>query len=109
MTFQKSFITWNAANVFGRLGTGAVKANRLLGSVIGRKQFFKLDRMMPVIAKIINVREPRSDTHEIPQTNFLFIKDPRIVLDGAIRQGCDITVPQAADTELVEVIVPPVD
>ncbi len=107
--FQELLIARNAANIFGWSGTGAIKASRLLGGDIKGKQFLKLDRMMPVVAKIVEVRERRSRAHEIPQADFAFIEDPRIIREGTLLKNCDIAVTQAADVELMEMIVPPVE
>jgi hypothetical protein len=63
---------------------------------------------MPV-TKIIKSRKPRTFAHEIPQANLVLIKDPRIALERAVLKSCGITVTQSADTELMEVIVPPVE
>ncbi len=52
---QELLITRNATDVFGRPSTGPIKAGCMLGSVIEKKEFFELDRVVPIVTEIIYV------------------------------------------------------
>jgi hypothetical protein len=98
---QELFVSWNAADVFGWPCTGAIEVGCVFGGVIENKQVFKLDRMMPVVSKIINVREPRAFAGEVPQVDFVLVEDPRIFLESIVLKSGDVTVAQATANSLV--------
>jgi hypothetical protein len=98
---QELFVSWNAADVFGWPCTGTIGTGWMLGGVIEKKQVFKTDRMMPVVSKIINVREPRAYVGEVPQVDFVLVEDPRIFLESIVLKSGDVIVAQATANSLV--------
>lgn len=83
---QKPLIAWNTADVLGRAGTRAVNAGRVPGSAFEEEQLFDFHGMMPVVAKIVEVRERRARAAEIAQPDLAFVEDLWIA-DGRSLRG----------------------
>lgn len=106
--FQEALVTGDTPNIFGRPGARSIDAGPVLGSDLKRHEFLDHDGVAPVIAEVIDVIEHRSP-REVAEANLTTIKDVGVVFIGILRQELDIAIAQAADVELVQMIVPPVE
>src|SRR3954452_11335240 len=81
-----------------------------LGGNIAGEQLLDLDRVMPIVAEVVEVGEGGAGLAvEVAQAHLALVEHARIVLEGAVLQKLRIAVAQAADAELVQVGVPPVE
>ena len=106
---QKLLISRDTADIFGRPGTSTVDAGRVLGNGIEEDHLLNFDRMMPVVAEIINVGELYPSAAEIAKANLTFVEDPRIAFDRAFFGDRSVAIAEPSDMEFVEMIVPPTE
>ena len=106
---QEPLVAVDAADIFRGTRAGARDAGAHLGRDVQSEQLLDLDGMTPTIAEIVEVTERRDfAAAEVAQTHFALVEQAR-----AIRKitfvNLNITIPQAADVEFVQVAVPPVE
>ena len=64
--------------------------------------------MPPAVPEIIVIAED-SALLEVEQANLSLIEDPRIVVGRVLLKDLNIPIPETADPELIQMIVPPVE
>lgn len=106
---EELLVARDAADIFGRPGSGAVDAACLFRCGIEREELLDLDRVMPVVAEVVDVDEGRSRLLEVAQADLALVEGPRIALERAFLEKRNVALAQAADAELVKMIVPPVE
>lgn len=108
--FQKVFVATDTANILRWPGTGAVDARCGLRFRIVREELFDRDDMLPMIAKIVEVDhgKPRLAL-EIDQPNLFLVERARAANILHFVEFIGIAVGKAADAELVQMIVPPIE
>lgn len=106
--FQEALVPGDTTDIFGRPGTCSIDAGPVLWRDIKRREFFDYDSVAPVITEVIDVIEHGS-LREVAEANLMTIKDAGVVFIRILRQELDIAIAQAADVELVQMIVPPVE
>src|SRR5215213_9557664 len=97
----------DAADILGRPGAGAVDAAGGARRRVEGEQPLELDDMLPVVAEVVDVQEAEAlAAVEVEEADLALVEAAGVVLELGLAD-LGITVGQAADTELVQVRIPP--
>ena len=106
---QEPLVAAKAADILGGTRAGARDTGANLGGSVQREELFDLDGMTPTVAEVVEVAERRDFAAvEVAQTHLALVEQARAIRKITFVQ-LEITVPQAADVEFVQVAVPPVE
>ena len=99
----------DAADILGRPGAGAVNATGGARRQVEGEQPLELDDMLPVVAEVVDVKEAEAlAAVEVAQAHLALVEAAGVVFELGLADLC-IAVRQAADAELVQVIIPPAE
>ena len=106
---EESGIAMDAADILGRPGAGAVNATGGARRQVEGEQPLELDDMLPVVAEVVDVKEAEAlAAVEVAQAHLALVEAAGVVFELGLADLC-IAVRQAADAELVQVIIPPAE
>jgi len=107
--FEEAGIPIHAADVFGWAGACTVRAGSHTRCRLEHQQALELDRVFPVVAEVVDVDQADVlPTAEVEQPHLGFVEPAGVTLELRLTD-LRITVRQATDAELVEMVVPPTE
>jgi hypothetical protein len=89
---EELLVAGDAADVFGRPGSGAVDTACPFRGDTEREQLLDLDGVTPVVAEVVDIDEGRSRSVEVAEADLALVEGPRIALERIFLKKLDVAV-----------------